>query len=303
MKRTKVKKSPTSILISDIHLRENQPVCRVDDYWKSQSIKIQFIKILQEKYQCPVLASGDIFHQWKPSPYLLSWAIEHLPDNMIVIPGQHDLPQHNIELLDKTGLFVLEKAGKVKILSEGQSINIGNSVLIYGYPYGSKLQETKENSCIKAAMCHILTWMKIRPFPGCEAKDGKSLLKKLKGFNLVLVGDNHRSFVVKNDRILVNPGSIMRMTADQVDHRPCVYLWYAETNTVEPVYLPIKQNVITREHITRQKQRDERIDAFISRLDDEWEAAVSFEENLERFAKANKIRESVMNIITQAIES
>ena len=304
MKRTKIKKVPSAIFISDTHLREDCPVCRTDNSWEAQSKKFQFIKSLQEKYQCPVLIPGDIFHHWKPSPFLLSWAIEHLPNNIIAIPGQHDLPQHNIELINKSGLFVLKKAGKIKILSERETINIGNSILIYGYPYGSKLHEIEKNSSfIKIAMCHILTWVKTPPFPGCEARDGNSLLKKLKGFDVVLVGDNHQPFVIENDgRILISPGSVMRMTADQVNHKPRIYLWYAETNTVESVYLPIKDNVISREHILHTKKRDERIDAFISKLNGNWESSISFEDNIKRFLERNDIPTSTKDIIEKAID-
>ncbi len=49
--------------------------------------------------------------------------------------------------------------------------------------------------------------------------------------------------------------------------------------------------------------RDERIDAFISKLDGDWEAAMSFEDNLKVFFKANKISENIQSIIYKAIES
>jgi hypothetical protein len=103
-------------------------------------------------------------------------------------------------------------------------------------------------------------------------------------------------------RLLVNPGCLTRQTAAFADFKPRVYLYYAQTNTVEPVYLPIEEGTVSREHIDRTDSRDARIDAFVSRLSDEWEAGISIEENLERFAQANDIRESVMQIIHKAIE-
>ena len=62
----------------------------------------------------------------------------------------------------------------------------------------------------------------------------------------------------------MNPGSIYRMEASQENHKPRVYLWYAETNTVEPVYIPIESGVISREHLETKEERDIRINAFIS---------------------------------------
>ena len=85
-------------------------------------------------------------------------------------------------------------------------------------------------------------------------------------------------------------------------HKPRVYLWFAEENRVQPIYLPIQEDVISREHIEVKEKRDARIDAFISKLDGDWEAEMSFEDNLEAFFQANKIRQSVKDIIYKALE-
>jgi hypothetical protein len=95
----------------------------------------------------------------------------------------------------------------------------------------------------------------------------------------------------------------MRMDADQIDHKPCVWLWFAEDNSVEQVFIPIEQGIISREHLERKEERDARIDAFVSRLDTEWEAEVSFEQNLETHFKANQIRTSVKEIIYSSLEN
>ena len=47
-------------------------------------------------------------------------------------------------------------------------------------------------------------------------------------------GDNHQSFVEKyKDQLLVNPGSIMRSTIAQFDHKPKIYLWSSEDNEIK----------------------------------------------------------------------
>jgi DNA repair exonuclease SbcCD nuclease subunit len=141
------------------------------------------------------------------------------------------------------------------------------------------------------------------PWPGCEDPPAKELLKRYPDYDLIVTGHNHQSFVEELDgRLLVNPGAITRQEADKADHKPCVYLWYAEENQVEPHYLPVEEGVISREHIEQTEERNERIEAFVSRLNDEWEAGLSFEQNLERFFKENEIRQSVQEIIWGAIE-
>ena len=302
-----VMKNATAILCADLHLRDDQPICRSDNYFLVQAIKIGFIRELQCEHGCPVIVAGDIFHKSKPSPFLLAWAIENLPNNMIVIPGQHDLPSHNLDLIEQSGLHVLEAAGRV-ILTEGQSHAVGDpehtSAVLYGYPYGAELRGLRRKSeHRRIAVCHTLTWKKEKPFPGCQADSATKLLKKLNGFDLVVVGDNHQSFAVTHEgRFLINPGSMMRMTADQKEHKPRVYLWDAETNETEAVFLPIEKGVISRQHIDAVTERDERIDAFVTKLDSEFAVGLSYEKNMEEFFGSNKVNRNVKQLIMEAME-
>lgn len=304
MKRTKKIRTPDAILTSDWHLREDQPICRTDDFWEAQTNKVQFIRALQTRYDCPVIHAGDLFHHWKPSPYLLSFAIANLPDadseygetpTFWTIYGQHDLPQHNLNLKYKSGVSTLEQAERLYVL-EGEGVHYGqtpNKDSSVGY----------FDLVAKVLVWHILTWTGKNPWPGCTDPSAEELLDKYPEYDLIITGDNHKPFVVEKDgRLLVNPGSITRQTAGQVEDKPRIYLWYAEQNEVEAVYLPIEDNVISREHIEHKEQRDERIAAFISRLNQEWEADVSFEQNLKKFEQKNQVRKSVMDIIWEAIE-
>ena len=60
------------ILCADIHLMESTPICRLDDFVEqTQWRKLQWLKDLAIKHNCPVLCSGDLFDYWKPSPALL----------------------------------------------------------------------------------------------------------------------------------------------------------------------------------------------------------------------------------------
>jgi DNA repair exonuclease SbcCD nuclease subunit len=293
MIRTKVNnKRPTAILTSDWHLRETTPVCRTDNYWEEQWRKVDFISDLQKKYNCPVWNGGDLFDKWKPSPMLLSEASKYLPDNFISVAGQHDLPQHNLDLMYKSGIYNLMINRRLSILQNGhweQSLGDGRT----GFIIKGK----------QATVQHIMCYKGQIPWPGCTSPSAIRLLKKYPQFDLIVTGDNHQTFTQEyQGRWLVNPGSLMRMDADQVDHKPCVFLWYAEDNSIKQIFIPIKQNVINRDHIDKVKNRDGRIDAFVSRLDGNWEAKVSFEENLKTFKEKNNIRKSVMDIVYKAIE-
>jgi DNA repair exonuclease SbcCD nuclease subunit len=304
MERTKTNKTPTAILTSDWHLREDTPICRTDDYWETQWKKVRSITALQTKYQCSIIHAGDLFDKWKPSPYLLRETIKNIPKQFYTIYGQHDLPQHSLELVNKCGINVLEAARKLKVLEGchwGQNPNnlrIGYSVY---WEDNNTFQPLAFNG--KILVWHKMTYQGKKPWPGCTDPMAVSLLRKYPQFDLIITGDNHKSFSEEYEgRWLVNPGSLMRMDADQVNHHPCVYAWYAETNTISLIPLPHEPNVISREHIEVKEQRDARIDAFVSRLDGDWEVAMSFEQNLEEFFKVNNIREPVKEIIYKSLE-
>jgi DNA repair exonuclease SbcCD nuclease subunit len=290
VKMQRKQNKPDLILCSDPHLREDTPTCYIGDFQKEQWSSLDLIKVLQQEYNCSVLCGGDFFHHWKPSPFLLSQTIEHLPDDFWVVYGQHDLPNHNLELAYKCGINTLWQAGVLNIMPEchwGQTPKKGSSTLY------------------DVLVWHVTTYQNNLPWPGCTASSAKQILKKYPQFSLILTGDNHQPFVEEYEgRLLVNPGSMTRQDADQLNHRPRVYLWYAETNTVEPIYLPIApgNEVISREHIEVVKQRNERLDAFVSTLNTDWEASVGFEENLKIFENTNQVRQSVMNIVYKAME-
>lgn len=283
---------PSSILCSDMHLREDSPICWTGDFMSEQTLALGIVRKLQSKYKCPVIHAGDLFHHWKPSPWLISYAIRNLPDQFYTIYGQHDLPQHNWELREKSGVATLEEAKKLTVL--------------IGCHYGGEPSEIDNVRGEIGIPKNILVWHHLtyqkKPFPGAEGGMALKILKKYPQFDLIVTGDNHQSFTENyQKRLLVNPGSFTRQKSDQIDFQPRVALWYAKDNSIKWVNLPIQENVISRDHIDQIKERDDRIDAFVSRLDSDWKAKMSFEENLEIFKKKNKTRQPVMNIIYKSI--
>lgn len=292
MERTKSKFGVTkAILTSDWHLRDSQPVCRIDDFEQSQWNKVRFISELQKKYECPVLHAGDLFHHWKPSPYLLSKTIQNLPKKFCTIFGNHDLPQHNLELSEKSGVWTLQEAGALTILDNTH--------------WGNKLEEASlvfPHTEKTIAVWHVMTWKGSPPYPGCTDSDAYRLLKKYPNYDLILTGHNHIPFTANMDgRILVNPGGITRQEADEIENTPRVYLY--DGSNVKPVYLPLPDGeVITREHLDNKRERDERLTAFIEKLDNDWVGTLNFEDNLELFFEKNMIRSSVKNIIYESLD-
>lgn len=296
MKRvsSKKEKKPDLILTADWHLRESQPICRTDDFWEAQWDKVRQVSDLQKKYDCPVVHSGDLFNHWKPSPLLLSMCFKYLPDRFYTCYGNHDLPQHAIELSEKSGIETLRAGDRLEVID---------------YAYGRKPPKDPSVPDIGVdfpfLVWHEFVYQGQLPWPGCKAMTDWDVIKEFDEYNLIVTGDNHKSFVTydeQTDTLLVNPGSLTRQTSDQVDFCPRVYLYFENNNRVREQLLEIKEDVVSREHIEKKEKHDERIQAFVEKLHDEWEMGVSFEENLNRFEKNNEVDKDIIQIIKKAID-
>lgn len=286
---------PTAILSSDWHLMEkgNNPPCRTDDHWEAQADKIFQIKRLQVKYGCPVLVAGDIFEHWKPSPELINHCCRIFPKDMGVIAGQHDLPQHSIGLMEKSGLETLCHAKAVHFL--WNQISWGT----YESKKKNKLFYTILDNR-KIAVVHMLVWKNTEPFPGCPAPRVKEVFDMFPEADLILTGDNHKTFTARQgDRLLINPGSLTRHKADQDQHRPCVFLWYADTNSFKIHYLKVAPGVISRDHIDEKTNKDKKKELFLSKLDSDFEIELSFEDNLKRAMEKNQLPKSIKKHIVK----
>jgi len=289
--------NPDCILTSDWHIRADTPQCRTDDFTAAMWRKVQFINDLANEHNIPILIAGDLGHHPQWPNWLLEKFMSVISDiEIIAIAGQHDLPGHNLEAIPQSGFGVLKRAGYICNYSP-----TGFTSCIEMFPYGAKIKKGGKYKLI--AMTHQMVTKGKSEWPGQVTSSAKSLLKKLPDYKLILSGDNHQSFVVEYEgRLLVNPGSMMRSTADQIDHRPRVYLWEAESNGVEAVYLPIEQGVIDRTHIDTKKEKDARIEAYTTRLSERYEVGLSYEENLKAYFEENRTRKPIQDRIWEACE-
>ena len=277
-----------AVLGADMHYRADVPRCRTDDYMAAQDRKVKFIFDLCRKHEVPFLHGGDIgdWNQWP------DWLLERFMAlasgvRILTALGQHDLPGHSLSQLPASGAGVLRRAGAIELI---------------GLHWGQALEEGGWNNVL---VMHRMVIDGLKDWEGQEATSADALLKAYPERKLILTGDNHKPFVVRSadGRMLVNPGSMMRMTAAQADHKPRVYLWDAEANAVAPVYLPIEVGVVSREHIEDKAQRKNRMEAFVG-----WASkgpdvvGLSFEKNLENHFQKNRTARIVEQKVWAAVE-
>jgi len=292
---------PDLLIAADTHIDDRQPLCRTDDFRAAMIRKIKFLGKVQKRWDRPVplVIAGDVFDRPnRQSLEVIVAALVSLP-NFYGVAGQHDLPGHSYDQLLRSALGILVSAGKTSILEPKKVTKVNKHFLLAGSSWAQPLPTVGD-----VAVLHRFTYMGRAPWPGCPKEARVSwLMNKLSAYKLIITGDNHKPFTYKHrdGRLLVNPGSMMRRTADQIKHRPRIYAWYKKTNTVEPIYYPIKKGVVTRDHIDPKQELDKRINEFIARLDREYEVGLSFEKNMDEFLATNKVASPIKKIIQEAI--
>ena len=285
------------IIAGDLHASEQTPECRTDNYLDALCAKIKWMTDLQKKYKCPIVLPGDLFDKWLVTSELFNRLLEVWPTgHVLAVPGQHDLPQHSIEQQYRCGYETLVRMRKIVDLSKGDCWVQANHA-IYGLAWGQEPFVPQHTNSI--LVWHTTTWMD--PIkPGDQKGHATRLLAKHKGYDLIITGDNHQTFTTTCEkRLLVNAGSVMRKRADQIDFKPCVFLWDSKTNTIKQQFIPIIKDAVSRKKIEQQKAREERENVFVSRLNSTDEVSLSFDENVQCAlkGKSKAVREMVLECV------
>jgi len=208
------------------------------------------------------------------------------------IIGNHDMPQHNIDNMDKSGLQTLFDCCVINNLSD--QVHWGNN--LNESPYKCIYYNGQNKR--KVIFAHIMTYKGKKPWPGCTDPEAHEVFDLFPEADLIVTGHNHKTFTAKKgNRLLVNPGSLTRHKADQIDHKPCVFLYDVELHKLKRHYLDIQKDVINRDHLQIKKNKEKRINAFIEKLSNEWDLDLSFEDNLEIVFNDEKISKRIKAII------
>jgi len=226
------------IFCSDIHLSHKAPPFRSSEknWYDAMARPMNELRQLQKKHDCPIVIAGDIFDKWNVPAELINFAIDVLPKNCYAIPGQHDLPYHNIADIERTAFWTLVKAGKITYLEKPYLI-YNELIMLHPFPWGAELQPLSNKAkritgkaITNIAVVHKYVWMKGFNYPGAPKENTMVLLKqKLRGFNLAVFGDNHKGFayfIHPNTQFpnIVNCGTFMIRKSDEQDYQPSVWL-------------------------------------------------------------------------------
>lgn len=294
------------ILTADNHIRLSVPRARRDNFAQTMERKLRFILDLARQSP-PLIVAGDFLDVARSDQELEQWLIGLLREyrvEIICVPGQHELPDHSLAQYKRSSLAVLEAAGVIWVLTKDRGPIIhANGWAFWGCAWG----EVPDKSMVDRKLRNCLIWHHMVTadplWPTQEIVQPGRLLREYSWYDLIVTGDNHQTVLDatrmgENGKVrrLVNPGSMMRQTAAQVDHRPCVFRWDSGYQAPEQIFLPIEPDVLDLTQLQEEKARDGRIEAFVERLETPAELGLEFEANLGAYLEANPVRDSVRDL-------
>ena len=301
------------LFTADMHLRPDVPTCRTDDFLVAQWAKLEQIQKLAKQYNLAWIDAGDIFHKAILPLHFTNQVLTRLHYPICAgIAGNHDLPSHNTGRIMESAwgtLFAAEfLESQLHEIPLCLDIANGKTAEIYGASYGEPIPTPhgKQQHIFKVLVMHDMVYASRNDIiPNAPGSMAKKLLRDNKGYDLIVTGHNHQSFMVElHGRHLVNIGSMTRQTADQTDHTPRVITWIPGTTTSGLQWRTLRHDpdVVSRDHIVKQEQKEEQLNAFVQSLQDVSEVSLSFEENVETILRETQPDKHVENKVREAME-
>ena len=300
-------------MINDLHLTEHNPISRVDDVEEASLSKLTYVyqylrsASKERREDCILLIGGDMFdspRSWWLLPKVAQ-IINRFQIKTYVVVGQHDsyyydeksILHTNIGLLDLLSpyLHILpdSKTKKIRILEDGQAV-----ANLYGVWFTNKwmdrvdeavekLPKNKEKGVTNILVIHA---------PVAKSEDyrfgfpAEKLFEQARRFDIILVGDIHISFMLKEKRSLfrwrymINTGPMMRLdnTDEMEKHSPHFYvystngrhLWQAEIPHRPFVHVFSKSFVPPKAHDMEKDAINELVDSLRNKMDSEYKDPV-----------------------------
>jgi len=296
------------LLLSDLHLVVDNPVARLDDLTEIQWDKLDWVYEYAKKNGVElVLQAGDLTHtkrSWSLLNRLTDFFSFYDDIPTWIVKGQHDSYFHDLDN-NKTTTGILLSARLLTLLDKNGWSSKG--VTVYGASYGEEVPFDLRASDYNILVIHAPIAEK--GIPGVNYIDALQFLKEHDEYDLILCGDIHEKFLIKHKgRVICNTGPMLRIEATKymLNHRPCFFVFDTyKKNMIEEVLIPTAPGklVLSRDHIEKQKQRQDEFNDFIERVKDaSGVSSVDFLENLNLIMKKNKTPLPVKRIVEKYME-
>ena len=281
------------VFASDLHIRPDRPVCRKDEDWiDTQFQQLLFLTGLAEKNNCPIVLGGDVFDQSQVPDSLKNMVVGCFVGlDVYGIAGQHDLVYHSYKNIHKSSFGVLWQTGIIKDPTFGSFAHFGTDIIV----------SSDESILFK----HELVFENEKSMPpNVRAKTAEQVLEENPDYNWIFLGDQHHGFHYrKQGKHVIMGGCFNRQAADFVDYEPVVWLVDTDNNVVEKIPVPDNVNMVSNQHLQIKKDREGRIEAFVSLVGGKKKVTLDFEENVRRELKQNSLSKGAVEEVNILMEA
>lgn len=296
-----------ALAVADLHLTAEAPIARSGEPSWEEVVRRQFEELKQLSFShgtVPILCAGDVFDKWNASAETINLALSHMP-RMFAVPGQHDLPYHELSEVHKTAFGVLVKAGKLELVVGRRVVGVPGvgSFVLHGYPWGVPVEGVSSGDSELTphiAIIHAYCWNGNAKHP--EASERSELRRfKLKGLQTAIFGDNHKSFdALHQDCRVFNCGGFFRRKSDEICHRPRVGMIRLD-GSVETHYLDTSKDIFVSTTAKDFPKTEELVGVaeFVEGLTTMEKGSVDFVEALEVFQKTHRLSPVASRLLRQ----
>lgn len=288
------------IVTADWHIRATRPRCRIDEDWiQTQQKALNQIVQISNKKRAPVFVVGDLFHSNSDTSFQCIQIVQQMADQLgelYVLCGNHDLPYHSSENIEKSAIGVLLGSNNIHLIKSYFD------QLMYVYSAANFDQEDNKNAEI--VFKHILVFPDVKSLPpNVDAITAKELLSEFPKAKWIFTGDYHHNFhYEKNGRHVVNPGCLLRQASDMKDYQCGVYYIDTEKEIVEFIPIIDTEEFVDDSYIIKQEERETRIENFVDKLKDTKSVSLDFINNVENAMLENNIQGELKDKIEQLLE-
>ena len=320
-----------AVLTSDLHLSHKSPIARSAEksWYDAMKRSLDELRSVSEKYDVPIICTGDIFDRWNSPPELINFAIDNLP-KMYAIPGQHDLPNHRLDEIEKSAYWTLVKSGIIinltgknseyKFIGSTDFVKKAKSPLcVYAFPWGIDIEPLPigMGGAIHLAVIHSYIWTTGHSYPGADKNQrvGK-YYKQLEGYDVAVFGDNHQGFIIdaeygtkvalnKTGQLtphVMNCGTLRRRKIDEIDYKPQIGLLHSD-GSITPHFMDTSKDKFIDVDEARVKEKQELdISKFLQELKDLGSDSLDFRDAANRYMDSQKTDDDVRSMVLDAIE-
>lgn len=264
------------VLSADWHLVQTRPAARLDPDWiETQRQAVRFLVSQAIRYNCPLVAVGDIFDHPKVGTEVVNMVIEELNalraqgQEVYLLAGNHDLEGHSAGNIPKcsigTLLSIFPKIPSVPGIQSadhfGEDVDDGSPVLFTH-------QLIFEDEASRPPMAKGLT--------------ASELLAKYPSAKWIFTGDYHHSFHYQEDgRHVVNPGNLIAHNASMIEVDAICAFVDMDADRVKWIKVSDDPAMLTRDHLDTKIAKDDRLSSFLERVREAGTHSLTFRDKLD----------------------